>query len=104
MLSSPDGTTYVGPIVMTGEGAYEGLTAIVGFVDFWNDCAVTGYIIEGSIPAPPHPKPASSAITWPKSCLAASRPELPSGALSNASNVGLMATARRSGTVSGTPP
>jgi hypothetical protein len=55
MLNSPDGTTYVAPFVMTGEGAYEGLTAIVGFVDFWNDCAVTGYIINGSVPAPPTP-------------------------------------------------
>jgi hypothetical protein len=36
---------------MTGEGAYEGLTATVGFVDIWNDCAVTGYIINGTVPA-----------------------------------------------------
>jgi hypothetical protein len=56
MLNSPDGTTYVGPMVMTGEGAYEGLTAIVGWVDFWNRCDVTGYIIEGGIPAPPVPQ------------------------------------------------
>ena len=56
MLDSPDGATYVAPLVMTGEGAYEGLTAIVGFVDFWNDCAVTGYIINGSVPAPPTPQ------------------------------------------------
>jgi hypothetical protein len=55
-LDSPDGTTYVAPLVMTGEGAYEGLTAIVGFVDIWNDCAVTGYIINGSVPAPPTPQ------------------------------------------------
>ena len=55
-LDSPDGTTYVAPLVMTGEGAYEGLTAIVGFVDIWNDCAVTGYIIDGSVPAPPTPQ------------------------------------------------
>jgi hypothetical protein len=55
-LDLPDGTTYVAPLVMTGEGAYEGLTAIVGFVDIWNDCAVTGYIIEGSIPAPLTPQ------------------------------------------------
>jgi hypothetical protein len=56
MLNSPDGTTYVGPMVMTGEDAYEGLTAIVGWVDFWNRCEVTGYIIEGGIPAPPVPQ------------------------------------------------
>ena len=55
-MDSPDGTTYVAPLVMTGEGAYEGLTAIVGFVDFWNDCAVTGYIIDGNVPAPPTPQ------------------------------------------------
>jgi hypothetical protein len=55
-LDLPDGTTYVAPLVMTGEGAYEGLTAIVGFVDIWNDCAVTGYIIGGTVPAPPTPQ------------------------------------------------
>ena len=56
MLNWPDGTTYVGPMVMTGEGAYEGLTAIIAFDGdtFWEgDCVVSGYIIEGSIPALP---------------------------------------------------
>jgi hypothetical protein len=43
------------PMVMVGEGAYEGLTAILGFVEGYGECAVTGYIIEGSIPAPPVP-------------------------------------------------
>jgi hypothetical protein len=59
MLNSPDGTTYVGPMVMTGEGAYEGLTAIIAFDSdtFWEgDCVVSGYIIEGSIPALPTPQ------------------------------------------------
>jgi hypothetical protein len=59
MLNSPDGTTYVGPMVMTGEGAYEGLTAIIAFDGdtFWEgDCVVSGYIIEGSIPALPTPQ------------------------------------------------
>mgnify|MGYP003545272335 CR=1 FL=1 len=48
----------VGPMVMVGEGAYEGLTAIVAFPDDWagDDCTVSGYIIEGSIPAPPVPQ------------------------------------------------
>jgi hypothetical protein len=54
-LDFPDGTTYVAPLVMSGEG-YEGLTAIVGFVDIWSDCAVTGYIINGSVPGPPTPQ------------------------------------------------
>jgi hypothetical protein len=59
LLSSPDGTTYVGPTVMTGEGAYEGLTAIIANdPDTWAESSscVTGYIIEGSIPAPPTPQ------------------------------------------------
>jgi hypothetical protein len=59
LLSSPDGTTYVGPTVMTGEGAYEGLTAIIANdPDTWAESSscVTGYIIEGSIPAPPVPQ------------------------------------------------
>jgi hypothetical protein len=59
MLNSPDGTTYVGPMVMTGEGAYEGLTAIIAFDGdtFWDGgCVVSGYIIEGTIPIPPVPQ------------------------------------------------
>jgi hypothetical protein len=43
------------PVVLVGEGAYEELTAILGFVEGYGECAVTGYIIEGSIPAPPVP-------------------------------------------------
>jgi hypothetical protein len=42
------------PVVMVGEGAYEGLTAILGGTEAY-DCTVSGYIIEGSIPAPPMP-------------------------------------------------
>ena len=47
--------TYIGPMVMLGEGAYAGLTAIVGFESFGEDCAVRGYIIDGSVPPPPVP-------------------------------------------------
>jgi hypothetical protein len=54
-VDSADGTTYLGPTVMTGEGAYDGLTAILVGPD-QTDC-ITGYIIEGTIPAPPVPQP-----------------------------------------------
>ena len=43
-------------MVMLGEGAYQGLTAIVVFPAFGEDCAVKGYIIEGSVPASPVPQ------------------------------------------------
>ena len=43
------------PAVLVGEGAYEGLTAILSGVGSYEECAVTGYIIDGSIPAPPVP-------------------------------------------------
>ena len=59
LLGSPDDPTYVGPMVMTGEGAYGGLTAIVAFHGdtFWQgDCHGGGYIIEGNVPAPPVPQ------------------------------------------------
>jgi hypothetical protein len=49
------GEPSIAPMVMVGEGAYEGLTAILGGVEAYGECAVTGYIIEGSIPAPPVP-------------------------------------------------
>jgi hypothetical protein len=39
---------------MVGEGAYEGLTAI--FARPENSNCVRGYIIEGTIPAPPVPQ------------------------------------------------
>ena len=55
-LGYPDGTDNVGPIVMVGEGAYEGLTAIIGFEAYGDRCTVRGYIIEGSVPAPPVPQ------------------------------------------------
>jgi hypothetical protein len=53
-LESTDGRYYYGPYVMTGEGAYEGLTAILVNPDQSN--RFTGYIIEGTIPAPPVPQ------------------------------------------------
>ena len=56
MLRFPDDTGYLGPMVMVGEGAYEGLTAIVAFESFGDDCAVRGYIIEGGVPAAPVPQ------------------------------------------------
>jgi hypothetical protein len=56
LIGFPDGSGTWGTMVMTGEGAYEGLTAIVGFDDSWGDCVVKGYIIEGTIPAPPVPQ------------------------------------------------
>jgi hypothetical protein len=43
------------PMVLVGEGAYEGLTAILGGAYSYGECAVSGYIVEGSIPAPPVP-------------------------------------------------
>jgi hypothetical protein len=43
------------PAVLVGEGAYEGLTAILSGVGSHEPCSVTGYIIEGSIPVPPVP-------------------------------------------------
>jgi hypothetical protein len=56
MLRFPDGQAMVGPLVMAGEGAYEGLTAIVGFESFFESCTVRGYIIEGDVPAIPVPQ------------------------------------------------
>jgi hypothetical protein len=50
-----EGEPSFAPMVMVGEGAYEGLTAILGGVERYGECAVTGYIIDGSIPAPPVP-------------------------------------------------
>ena len=55
MLRFPDDTASV-QMVMVGEGAYEGLTAIVAFEEFGEGCMVRGYIIEGSVPAPPMPQ------------------------------------------------
>jgi hypothetical protein len=57
ILGFPDGEEVIGPIVMTGEGAYDGLTAVAmdGFGEA--PCPNTrGYIIEGSVPAPPVPQ------------------------------------------------
>jgi hypothetical protein len=53
-LHFPDGTGVTGPYVMVGEGAYEGLTAIFTW-PVEGDC-MRGYIIEGTIPAPPVPQ------------------------------------------------
>ena len=51
-----------GPIVMVGEGAYEGLTAIIGFDSVsGTTCSVRGYIFDGSVPAPPAPLNRSSS-------------------------------------------
>jgi hypothetical protein len=50
-----DGESFDGNLVMIGEGAYEGLTA-VGIIQFGAACPNTrGYIIEGTIPEPPVP-------------------------------------------------
>jgi hypothetical protein len=48
-----EGDQSPSPLVMVGEGAYEGLTAILRGVEDYGECAVSGYIIEGSIPPPP---------------------------------------------------
>ncbi len=50
-LRFPDDTGYYGPMMMVGEGAYEGLTAIIAFESFGDDCAVRGYIIDGTCSA-----------------------------------------------------
>ena len=51
-----DGENIDGPLVMAGEGAYEGLTAVT-IIAFGAVCPNTrGYIIEGSVPAPPVPQ------------------------------------------------
>jgi hypothetical protein len=50
-----EGEASIAPVVLVGEGAYEGLTAILGGVERYGECAVTGYIIDGTIPAPPMP-------------------------------------------------
>ena len=51
----PDDESSVGPLVMIGEGAYEGLTAVM--ITDGEDCPNTqGYIIEDSIPEPPVPQ------------------------------------------------
>jgi hypothetical protein len=47
-IEFPDGTVTSPPLVMTGEGAYEGLTAVLG-----GEGCFQGYIIE--VPAPPVP-------------------------------------------------
>jgi hypothetical protein len=54
-LGLPDDSGTWGTMVMTGEGAYEGLTALVSFDDSRGECVVKGYIIDGSIPEPPEP-------------------------------------------------
>jgi hypothetical protein len=55
-----DGDESWGPLALIGEGAYEGLTA-VATMDFGGTCSedrpnTRGYIIEGSVPAPPVPQ------------------------------------------------
>jgi hypothetical protein len=53
-----DGESLGGPLVVIGEGAYEGLTAVFGIIGFGEaPCPNTrGYIIEGGVPAPPVPQ------------------------------------------------
>ena len=53
-LRTPGPSAYA-PLVLVGEGAYEGLTAILGGVETYGECAVSGYIIDGAIPATPVP-------------------------------------------------
>jgi hypothetical protein len=55
-LGLPDAEDARGPLVLIGEGAYDGLTA-VAVIDFaGRPCPNTrGYIIEGGVPAPPVP-------------------------------------------------
>jgi hypothetical protein len=55
VLTFPDRSASVA-FAMVGEGAFEGLTAMLVFEDFWRSCAVSGYIFEGSVPAPPVPQ------------------------------------------------
>jgi len=50
-----EGDQSIAPLVMVGEGAYQGLTAILRGLEDYGECAVSGYIIEGSIPTPPMP-------------------------------------------------
>jgi hypothetical protein len=55
-MEFPDGDSVDGPIVLTGEGAYEGLSAVAA-INFYGACPNTrGYIIEGGVPAPPVPQ------------------------------------------------
>jgi hypothetical protein len=50
-----DGDSFDGNLVLIGEGAYDGLTAVT-IINFGAACPNTrGYIIEGSVPAPPVP-------------------------------------------------
>jgi hypothetical protein len=58
VLAFPDDRPRFPLVVLIGEGAYEGLTAVVALDDSAGDvsgpCPNTrGYIIEGSVPAPP---------------------------------------------------
>jgi hypothetical protein len=50
-IELPDGTATSAPLVMTGEGAYQGLTAVLA-----SEGCFQGYIIE--VPAPPLPNTA----------------------------------------------
>jgi hypothetical protein len=56
VIDFADGESVDGPIVLLGEGAYDGLTA-VGIIGFGEaPCPNTrGHIIEGTVPAPPVP-------------------------------------------------
>jgi hypothetical protein len=66
---SADDPFYLGPTVMTAEGAFEGPTAIVGLVDGdGGDCHISGYIVEGTIPRSPVPQPAHSGMGSTRRC------------------------------------
>jgi hypothetical protein len=54
LVGFPDGSGLPVPYAMVGEGAYEGLTAVM--IHFDEDCPnFRGYIIEESVPPPPVP-------------------------------------------------
>jgi hypothetical protein len=60
-IGFPDGESHHPSFVLNGEGAYQGLTA-VGTIGFGATCPNTrGYIIDGSVPAPPVPNTGTRA-------------------------------------------
>jgi hypothetical protein len=55
-IEIPGGESLDGPLVMVGEGAYEGLTAVAIVAFGGGPCPNTrGYIIDGTVPPPPVP-------------------------------------------------
>jgi hypothetical protein len=54
-IDFPDGGNVDRSFVLIGEGAYEGLSAVAK-IGFGEACPnMRGYIIDGSVPAPPTP-------------------------------------------------